>query len=258
MSAPLLSIVTVTYNAATTVAVTMRSVAIQTFTDYEHIIVDGNSRDETMQIVSELATPRTSAKSEPDRGLYDAMNKGIGRATGRYMIFLNAGDSFHSADTLQIIANDIQRCYLQQNMYPGVVYGQTNLVDIKGAYIGPRHLQAPEVLSLKSFAKGMLVCHQAFVALKRIVPLYDTKWRYSADYEWCLRILQHSRINVNTHAVLIDYLSEGMTTANRKASLKERYMIMCKYYGAFPTLIRHIGFAVRAVKRKFIQSKDGQ
>lgn len=251
MSAPLFSIITVTYNAAATVGVTMRSVAAQTYTDYEHLIVDGASKDDTLRLAEELGTERTNVKSEPDHGLYDAMNKGITRARGRYLIFLNAGDAFHAADTLQIIADAI----LANNGdgFPGVVYGQTDLVDAEGRYLGPRHLQAPETLSLKSFAKGMLVCHQAFVALREIVPLYDTRWHYSADYEWCLRVLQRSRCNVNTHATLIDYLSEGMTTANRRASLGERFKIMCRYYGTVPTLLRHVGFALRMARRKLMR-----
>ena len=91
----------------------------------------------------------------------------------------------------------------------------------------------------------MKVCHQAFVALKRIAPLYNTAWRFSADYEWCIRVLQHSRSNVYTGTVLIDYLSEGATTRNRAASLLERYKIMCRYYGRVRTTLRHLGFVPR-------------
>lgn len=237
---PLISIITVTYNAAKTVGVTMRSVASQTFHDYEHLVVDGVSKDGTLDIARSLLTPLTVIESSPDRGIYDAMNKGLGMALGEYVIFLNAGDKFHSEKTLQLIADTIRN-----NDFPGVVYGQTDMVDGEGRYLGPRHLTAPETLTLRSFATGMKVCHQAFVALRRIAPLYDTGWRFSADYEWCIRILQHSRRNVYTGATLIDYLSEGITTRNRRASLKERFRIMCHYYGTVPTVLRHIGFIPR-------------
>lgn len=247
---PLFSIITVTYNAADTVAVTMRSVAEQTCTLYEHLIMDGASRDNTLQIVNELSSARTRVVSKPDHGIYDAMNSGLDCATGDYLIFLNAGDAFHSADTLQQLADVIL-----DNDYPGIVYGQTNLVDADGNYVGPRHLTAPEVLTMDSFKHGMLVCHQAFVALKRLAPRYDLQWRFSADYEWCLRCLKRSRRNVYTGTVLIDYLSEGMTTQNRRKSLIERYRIMCRYYGTLPTLFRHIGFFARDVRRKLFPKR---
>lgn len=247
---PLFSIITVTYNAAATVRATMESVASQTCLVYEHLVMDGASKDSTLSIVDDLSTERTRVHSSSDRGIYDAMNKGLDQARGDYVIFLNAGDRFHSEHTLQRIADVIMA-----SDYPGVVYGQTDLVDGEGHYVGPRHLTAPEQLTLDSFKHGMLVCHQAFVALRRLCPQYDTRWRFSADYEWCIRVLQHSRRNVYTGDVLIDYLSEGMTTRNRNASLKERYHIMCQYYGTLPTIMRHVGFFGRNLMRKFRRKK---
>ncbi len=244
---PLFTIITVTYNAAATVERTMRSVGSQTCRLYEHIIMDGASTDDTLAIVRSLAQEgRTIIRSKPDNGLYDAMNKAQSIARGDYLIFLNAGDTFHSADTLQHIADRIL-----ENDYPGVVYGQTDLVDNDGKRIGSRHLTAPETLTLDSFKRGMLVCHQAFTVLRRIAPTYNTQYRFSADYEWCIVCLQHSRRNVYLPEVTIDYLSEGTTTANHKASLLERFRIMCTYFGTMPTIVRHIGFALRSLKRKF-------
>lgn len=229
----------------------MRSVAEQSCSLYEHIIVDGASKDNTLKEVKALSTPRTIVRSEPDHGIYDAMNKGIGMATGDYLIFLNSGDSFADADTLQTLADTIL-----DNDYPGVVYGQTDLVDASRQVVGKRHLTAPVNLTLKSFRHGMVVCHQAFTVLRRIAPLYDTQWRYSADYEWCIRCLQHSRRNVYTGTTTIHYLNEGMTTRNLKASLKERFRIMARYYGWFPTVIRHLGFMPRFIVRKLKHSKQ--
>lgn len=242
---PLFSIITVTYNAADTIEPTMRSVASQTCTSYEHIIMDGVSKDDTLKIAQDLSTGRTRIFSSKDRGLYDAMNKAIGEARGEYLIFLNAGDSFHASGTLDILA----RAAFDHD-FPGVIYGQTELVDAQRNYVGERHLTAPEKLTLDSFKQGMLVCHQAFTVLRRIAPLYDLRWRFSADYEWCIRCLQHSRQNIYVGCTTIDYLSEGMTTRNRRASLKERFKIMAHYYGLLPTLFRHAGFFARDLKRK--------
>lgn len=242
----LFSIITVCYNAAKTIKPTLASVDCQNFTDYEHLIIDGASTDGTQDIVKATVNGRRVMVSEPDRGIYDAMNKGISASSGKYLIFLNAGDRFHSEDTLKAMAEAIEN-----NNDPGIVYGQTNIVDSTGAYIAPRHYTAPDALTLESFGKGMVVCHQAFVVLKRIAPFYDLRYRFSADYDWCIRCLQHSRTNVGlTKTVLIDYLSEGVTTANHRASLIERFRIMRYYYGLRHTLSRHCRLAFDVILKK--------
>lgn len=243
----LFSIITVTYNAAQTLPYTLTSVEQQTFRDFEHIVIDGASTDSTVELIRDAAShsPNMRYVSEPDKGIYDAMNKGMMLAKGQYLIFLNAGDSFHKPDTLARVAQAIA-----ENDTPGIVYGQTQIVDSDRKRIGDRHLTAPEVLTYRSFASGMVVCHQAFVALARIAPLYNLKYRFSADYDWCIQCLQHSRKNAYLPGILIDYLNEGVTTANFKRSLKERYRIMCHYYGTIPTTLRHLGFLVRHIFRK--------
>lgn len=237
---PLISIITVTYNAASTITPTLDSVRAQTFTDFEYIVMDGASSDSTVEIAGKAGIPGTRIFSSPDKGLYHAMNKGLAEARGMYVVFLNAGDSFHSPDSLESVARAIR-----DNEFPGIVYGQTDIVDSSRRKIADRHLKAPENLTLKSFSTGMVVCHQAFIALRKLTSYFDTSYRYSADYDWCIRCLQHSRHNVYTGTTLIDYLSEGVTTANRRKSLMERFRIMCYYYGTVPTVLRHIGFLFR-------------
>ncbi len=247
---PLFSIITVTYNAASTVEVTLRSVAEQSLTDYEHLIIDGASQDSTLEAVNNFANERLIVKSERDRGIYDAMNKGRDLARGRYLIYLNAGDKFHDTDTLAVIARSIV-----DNDFPGVIYGQTDIVDALGKRLGSRHLSAPEHLSVRDFSRGMLVCHQAFVARRDITPEYNLDYRFSADYEWCIRCLQKSERNCYIPQVLIDYLSEGVTTANHRKSLLERFRIMRHYYGLPVALWRHISFIPRFIAGKFKKRK---
>ncbi len=241
---PLFSIITVCRNAAHTILPTIESVDAQTCKLYEHLVVDGASTDGTLDILAAHRTPLRRVMSEKDKGIYDAMNKGLAHTTGEYIIFLNAGDSFHSPDTLQLYADAIM-----DNDYPGVVYGHTDIVDADRRRLGPRHLDAPEVLTLDSFADGMVVCHQAFVAYRNVATAFDTRWKFSADYEWCIRCLQHSRRNVHIPAVTVDYLAEGTTTAHRRRSLWERFRIMSYYYGTGTAIRRHIGFIRRAIKR---------
>lgn len=242
---PLFSIITVAYNAQNTIIATLKSVQEQTCKLYEYIVVDGASSDSTADLVRQSNIENLILISEPDKGIYDAMNKGLGIAKGDYVVFLNAGDSFHSSNTLQIIADA-----MMDNDYPGIVYGQTQIVDSNRKRVGDRHLTAPEELNLNSFKEGMVVCHQAFIVLRKLVDNYDTNYKFSADYEWCIRCLQRSHRNLYIDRILIDYLSEGVTTANMKASLWERFKIMCYYYGTLPTIIRHWGFLRRYLKRR--------
>lgn len=252
MTRPLFSIITVTYNAAATLPATLASVREQTCDLYEYIVMDGASKDNSVALALDAGIANAHIYSEPDKGLYDAMNKAMDKATGEYLIFLNAGDTFHSPGTLQEIADTIM-----DNDFPGIVYGQTQLVDSDRQRLGDRHLTAPETLTLKSFSNGMVVCHQAFIALRRIAGNYDLQYRFSADYDWCIRCLQHSRHNIYIDNTIIDYLSEGLTTANRRKSLRERFHIMCKYYGTLPTIMRHIAFIPRFI-RQSIKERNRQ
>lgn len=240
----LFSIITVTYNASKVLGTTLESVKEQSFTDFEYLVIDGASTDNTLALVEQAGIPTATVWSEPDKGLYDAMNKAIDRAAGQYLIFLNAGDAFATAETLALIAKKAQD-------HPDVIYGQTQLVDSTGKVVGMRHLTAPKNLTWHSFKDGMLVCHQAFVARRELCPHYDLNYRFSADYDWCIKVLKQCQSATYVgDAPIISFLSEGLTTENHKKSLRERYRIMCHYYGTVPTLLRHVKFACRHLLHK--------
>lgn len=242
---PLISVVTITYNAAQTLPITMASVAEQTFTDFEHLIIDGASRDDTILIARKMGLPDVRIVSEPDNGLYDAMNKGLRKARGQYVVFLNAGDAFHEPDTLKHYAAAIRA------KSPDIIYGDTEIVGIDGRTIGKRHLSAPDILTLDSFSDGMLICHQSFMVRKSIAPRYDTDYRFSADYDWTIRCIKASRpgSRINLHRVVTDYLSDGLSDRNKKESLKERFRIMSHHYGTVRAVWKHLCFIPRALKR---------
>lgn len=242
---PLISVITITYNASATLPITLASVAEQTFTDFEHIIVDGASTDDTILIARKAGTPGLRIISEPDNGLYDAMNKGQRLARGKYLIFLNSGDKFHTPETLMAYSEAIK------SKNPDIIYGDTDIVDIEGKRLGPRHLSAPEILTFESFREGMLICHQAFMVRKKIAPQYDIDYKYSADYDWCIRCIKASkpREMVNLKRVTIDYLADGLTDHNKKASLLERFKIMAAHYGTGKAIVSHLSFIPRALKR---------
>ena len=233
MKQPLISVITITFNAESVLPATIRSIMQQTFDDFEHVVIDGASSDKTLDIAR--TNPSARILSEPDNGLYDAMNKGIDMARGKYILFLNAGDAFRSSDTLSRYA---QRALKGDD----IIYADTMIVDAAGNDKGPRHHTAPEVLTFKSFSKGMLVCHQAFMVKKEIAPEYDLQYRFSADYDWTIRCIKATEPGkcTNLHFNAINYLSDGLTDRNHFKSLRERYRIMSHHYGSLPTLAHHI------------------
>ncbi len=254
------TVITCTFNAQSVVRRTLRSVLEQSYPHVEHLIIDGMSKDSTMSQVADYeresaekaASHEIITVSEPDKGLYDAMNKGLRMATGDYLVYLNAGDVFPAKDTLENIANAVG----EGEELPGVLYGDTDVVDDEGHFVRHRRLSPPRELSWRSFRRGMLVCHQAFYArtdLAKAHP-YDLQYRYSADVDWCIRIMKDAEARGlplrNVHAVVVDFLDGGMTTAYHKASLKERFRVMRKHYGLLATLLAHAWFAVRAVFKK--------
>ncbi len=257
---PLISIITVTYNAELTIERTLQSVESQSYPRIEHLIIDGCSTDHTMSHVQRYVERNGENKHlirvlrEPDKGLYDAMNKGIQQATGYYLVFLNAGDKLHEPTSIEQIVE--QTRWQRNQVNYAVIYGETDLVDNEGHFLRHRRLQVPEHLTAKSFLQGMLVCHQSFYVRTDIArtELYDLRYRYSADYDWCIRIMKRAERRrlrfLNTHLILTDYLSEGLTTKNHRRSLLERLRLMGRHYGWPRAILQHLWFVIRAIIKR--------
>ena len=244
----LFSIITVTYNASQWLERTIQSIISQSYPHIEYIIIDGSSSDGTQEIIKKYQTNITHYISEPDKGLYDAMNKGLKSASGDYVWFINAGDTLYSNTTVQEIVNKLENKNL-----PDIVYGETQIADPQGNQLGMRRLKAPEKLSWKSFRMGMLVCHQSFLVKRTIAEFYDLQYRFTADFDWCIRCMKKADTVFNTHLILSRFLEAGISAANRKEALKERYRIMCNHYGKIFTQIRHIWFALRFYTAKWLK-----
>ena len=255
-----ITVITCTYNASPTVERTLQSVLAQNYRHVEHLILDGLSKDGTSEKVakyidvSEKTDNGHSVRfiSEKDYGLYDAMNKGLRLASGDYLVYLNAGDVFPDENTLARVAASVE----EGETLPGVLYGDTDIVDEQGRFLRHRRLSPPANLSWKDFRKGMLVCHQAFYALTplaRAIP-YNIDYRYSADVDWCIRVMKQSSDEQRPlryiGAVVANYLEGGMSVQNHRASLKERFLVMAKHYGLLQTIMWHLWFVVRAIVKK--------
>lgn len=236
---PRISIITICYNAASTITRTLRSVSAQTYPNIQYLIIDGASKDNTLELVRELA-PEAEIYSERDKGIYDAMNKGLDRATGDYVWYVNAGDALVSPTTVE----DLVRATCTGDSLPDVLYGDTRLIDAEGHDLGLRRLRPPHQLDWRSFRSGMLVCHQAFVAKRSISPHYDLSYRFSADVDWCIRVLKEAKTTAFYPEPIALYLNEGTTTANHRASLIERFHVMRHHYGLVTTVLQHLRFLV--------------
>ena len=258
------TVVTITYNAEAVVGRTLDSVFGQTYEGVEHLIIDGASADATMQIVEAYkrrsdesdSGHKVIVQSEPDEGIYDAMNKGLTQASGDYIVYMNAGDFFPAVDTLEQIA---RRCHLNElpsDELPAVLYGNTDIVDSEGRFLHHRRLQPPAHLTWRSFRQGMLVCHQAFYARTDIAKnlQYNTEYRYSADVDWCIRVMREAdRMGLpltNVGLVVANYQDEGATTKHHRESLRERFTVMRRHYGLISTLLMHGWFFVRRLVYK--------
>jgi len=250
-----ITIITVTYQAAAVLQRTLDSVSRQTCQDIEHLIIDGASKDDTVKMAKayqEKVPYPVIIQSEPDHGLYDAMNKGLHKATGDYLVFLNAGDTLHADDTLSTLNSQLSTLNPQS---PAVIYGDTAIVDSEGKFLHLRRLRPPKQLTWRSFKQGMLVCHQAFYVRTDIAQQedYDLQYRHSADVDWCIRVMKRAEEMrlplVNTNTILADFMEGGNTTQNHRASLKERYQVMCHHYGKASTIVMHAWFLVRQLFR---------
>jgi len=263
-----ISIITITYNAERSLQRTLDSVACQTHPYIEHLIVDGASTDGTLAIARRYqqgSRHEVKIQSEPDRGLYDAMNKGLQLATGDYLVFLNAGDTLYAANTVEQVVGMAQQSYHlsaspgahhdELDVLPAVIYGDTAITDSEGRFLHLRTHRPPEYLTWQSFKQGMLVCHQAFYVRRDIASQtpYNLRFRHSADVDWCIRVMKEAERRalplVNTHAVLCNFEEGGDTTQHHRDSLKERFLVMATHYGYVQTVFLHIWFILRIFVR---------
>lgn len=238
MSAPKISIITVVFNGEDHIGRTIESVIGQSYGNLEYIIIDGKSTDRTLEVVDSYKGV-DQLISEPDTGLYDAMNKGLKMASGAYVWFLNSGDEVYQADTVERLVAGLE------GEEPDVIYGGTMIIDENQNEVGDRRLKPPEKLTWLSFRQGMVVCHQSIIVKKELAPEYNLEYRLSADIDWAIRASKNAEKIHNSGLILSRFLEGGMTRHNIKAGLKERFRIMTGYYGFVPTVLRHFVFGIR-------------
>jgi len=241
-----ISIITVTFNAEMFLEKTILSVLSQSWKDFEYIIVDGASKDNTVEIIKQFELSTKNGEfvgilpeqfrwmSEPDEGLYDAMNKGIDLATGEFLWFLNAGDLMFDVNSLQTIVN----AYLETPM-SDIIYGQCLIIDNNGKALSERHKIAPKQLTKKSFLNGLVVCHQSMLVKKTIAPKYNLKYKICADYDWAINAVEHARHSCYIDDYISKFLIAGISSQQQKKAWVERFFIMKRAFGLCKTLMAH-------------------
>lgn len=232
-----ISIVTVVYNSELYIENTIKSIIDQNYDKIEYIIIDGGSDDNTLNIIDKYKQQISKVISEKDNGLYDAMNKGLKEASNEYILFINAGDKLADNYVIEKIMN------IADNS--DVVYGETLIIDKSWNIVHHRRLKTPENLNWKHFKGGMRVSHQSFIAKRAICPKYKLKYKYTADFEWCLNILKHSEKITNSNLVISHFMEGGQTSKTIIPGLKERFKIMVRYYGFVNALFSNIILGVK-------------
>lgn len=247
-----ISIITITYNAEKVLEKTMLSVLQQTNHDFEYIIIDGNSKDTTVSIIKKyeqkiangdfpgVVSAQFKWISEPDQGIYDAMNKGIKHSTGDFVWFMNAGDKIYSTETLQQIQEllDIEpEC--------DFIYGQSIMIDQNDKEIGERHKIAPKRISKKTFLQGLVICHQSVLVHKDIVSEYKLDYRITSDYDWTIRAIEKSSCQGYIDQYLSKFMIAGISSQQQVSAWKERFSIMKKHFGLFLTVLAHLKIIIK-------------
>lgn len=215
---PLFSIVTITKNNVRGLSSTCDSLLMQSFNDYEWIIVDGDSTDGTILFLSKDGFLKNCV-SEPDLGIYDAMNKGIARAKGNYILFLNAGDRLSDADILSTLARTI---VMEE---PDFLYGDA--LETGGYY---KKARSPENMDW-----GMFTHHQAMLYQKDAIGTlrYSTDYKIAGDYAFTREFLRNSKTVSYIPAAICIFETGGVSQKNMRLGRIEQYKARQKAGCAF-------------------------
>lgn len=217
MSNPKISVITVCYNAKAMIELTIQSVLAQTYLNIEYIVIDGGSTDGTIDIIKKYKHRIARWISEPDRGIYDAMNKGIAAATGDYVNFMNAGDRFFDRTTIENMLANLH------DDRPAVVYGNSIT-----CFNGYRLLATPK--PLKRLWKGSTICHQAVfcdLQLLKESP-FDLSYRFAADYAVLLSLYTKGYSFCHVDMPICYYMAGGVSdTQSLKAFQEVRAISLC-------------------------------
>ena len=208
---PKVTVVTVCRNALQALKKTCRSVLSQSYANTEYIIIDGASADGTPQWLQTLDPQRVIQVSEPDRGIYDAMNKGAALATGEWIIFMNAGDTFAATDTIsQVFRHDVSDA--------DIVYGDV----LKNGVV--------KKAGLPHNSHRMFFCHQCVFTRTILCKKhpFDLRHAMSADFKFFKTMTAQRRRFMKLDMTIADFDTSGVSNTRRADGLRDNIAIVCE------------------------------
>ncbi|MEX1001460.1 MAG: glycosyltransferase family 2 protein [Crocinitomicaceae bacterium] len=232
-----ITVVTVVFNAEDQIIPTIESIISQDFNDYEYIVIDGGSKDRTVELIAGYKTKISKFISEPDKGIYDAMNKGIKLASGEWIYFLNAGDVFYRNDTL----SELFKTKFQ--VASAIVYG-ANEAD----YGYFKRINNP--LSIDQLKKGMIFSHQAMIVKTYLMKsrLFDTRFEMSADYDSIYHLYQSGYKFEQVNICFASLTAEGASEKNILKTHSERRKIAVSYEKGWQKVLLNLKYHLKSVK----------
>lgn len=224
-----LSIITINLNNREGLEKTIRSVKEQTFTGYEYLVVDGGSTDGSIDVIINQLDSISRWIAEPDRGIYNAMNKGIGMAGGEYCLFLNSGDWLDAKDTLTRV--------FEKNISADIISGNMAYFD-SGKQAVEYIIESPEILTAKTLFTGSLP-HQATFIRRQLFNeygLYNEEMKIAADWQFFLKVLLEHQVSYEHVDVLVSYFNMEGISCNPETYLllrEEQQTYLQKHYARF-------------------------
>ncbi len=248
MTKPLISLITVVFNGEQLLEDTLRSAVNQSYNNIELVIVDGASTDRTIEVAKQFQAHIGTLISEKDKGIYDAMNKGIKASKGDWVYFLNAGDSFYDDQVLEDV--------FTMNNFTNVelIYAK---IQTKNEPSGIDYISG-EQISFSDFYAKYPICHQATFTRKSAfdkIGLYDIQYRLVADTEWFVRFFKSQPIK----ALFVDrliafYDIQGTTYHKRMQGYKEYLNFGNKHFPFFISVKNYLIYPLLWMKVKFIRN----
>ena len=214
--APLVTVVTVTRNAEYLIEKTIKSVISQNYSNIEYIVIDGNSTDNTVNIIEKYAAYISKFVQEDDEGIYDAMNKGVSFAShnSQYITFLNAGDVFYD---LNVINDIVSEPSIKSHIYGNILKNE-------------KLARTPDRITQYILSTNM-VCHQAIFFRTEIHKkfLYDIRFKLCADYKLLIDLVYAGEQFTKVNKIIVEYDTNGITNQNRSTLHLEKKNIRKQY-----------------------------
>ena len=240
---PKITVVTVCYNAQTSIEETIKSVLSQTYANIEYWIIDGGSTDNTLSIIQKYEK-MLHYICEPDSGIFDAMNKGINKATGDWIVFMNAGDVFVDEDTVQKVYS--QEYALETGVIHGLMYwGNTQHANL---------LRMIPFYSSKKKLRGMGMSHQAIFTRTALAKkyLFDLSFKVAADYDMMMRIYKDGWNFCSVDTPIVVYDVTGYSARNAMLQLREVSRI-CQMEHTFSYFTARMLLSIKQLIKKLLK-----